>query len=185
PRDSSAVATVLYKKGTTNLVVNPDGSFTMRTDVETRIKIYKKEGLDYANFSISYYTDGQRESVNFNDAVTYNLVNDKIEKTKIKKEGQFDEKINNYWSSKKIVLPNVKEGSVIEFNYTIRSPYLSTIPDWYFQQGIPVNKVEYVTFIPEYFVYRINLNSTDITTKEEIVENPKGYKDFKVSYSGN
>src|SRR5690606_5877921 len=73
PRDSSAVAAVLYKKGTTNLVVNPDGSFTMRTDVETRIKIYKKEGLDYANFSISYYTDGQRESVNFNDAVTYNL----------------------------------------------------------------------------------------------------------------
>lgn len=184
PADSSAAAAILYKKGVTNIVLNPDGSFAIRTDVETRIKIYKKEGLDYANFSISYYTRGEKESVTFNNAVTYNLVNDKIEKTKIKREGEFTEEINENWTSKKIVLPNVKEGSVIEFKYTLRSPYLSTIPDWYFQQGIPVNYVSYETYIPEFFTYRINLNSTDITTKEEKVHNPKNYSDLKTSYLG-
>ena len=185
PSDSSAVAAVLYKKGATNLVLNPDGSFMVRTEVETRIKIYKKEGLNYANFSVAYYVSGEKESVIFNEAVTYNLVNDKIEKIKIKKEGEFTEEINEYWNSKKIVLPNVKEGSVIEFKYTFRSPYISTIPDWYFQDGIPVNKIDYVTYIPEYFTYRINLNSADIVVKEENVQNPKGYKDLKISYFAN
>ena len=182
--DSSATAVILYKKGITHLEHNQDGSFAFKTEVETRIKIYKKEGLDYANFSISYYTSGERESVTFNDAVTYNLVNNKIEKTKIKREGEFTEQINENWTSKKIVLPNVKEGSVIEFKYTLRSPYISTIPDWYFQREIPVNHVRYETYIPEYFIYRVNLNSPDIVVNEEIIQNSKGYKDKKVSYSG-
>src|SRR5690606_22844691 len=164
--------------------LNRDGSFVIKTEVETRIKIYKKEGLDYANFSLSYYTGGEKESVTFNDAVTYNLVNDKIEKTKIKKEGEFTEEINENWTSKKIVLPNVKEGSVIEFKYTFRSPYISTIPDWYFQQEIPVNNVHYETYIPEYFRYIINLNSTDIVVREETTQKSSGYKDQKFSYTG-
>ncbi len=185
PQDSTATAAVLYKKGVTNFGLNPDGSFVIRTEVETRIKIYKKEGLDYANFLISYYTSGEKESVVFNDAVTYNEVNGKIEKTKIRREGEFTEQVNEYWTTKKIVLPNVKEGSVIEFKYTFKSPYLSTIPDWYFQQEIPVNNVDYEVFIPEYFAYRINLNSTDITTKEQNIPNSNNYNDLKVSYSGN
>src|SRR5690554_3484174 len=184
PSDSSAVAAVLYKKGATNLVLNPDGSFMVRTEVETRIKIYKKEGLNYANFSVAYYVSGEKESVIFNEAVTYNLVNDKIEKIKIKKEGEFTEEINENWTSKKIVLPNVKEGSVIEFKYTFRSPYLSTIPDWYFQQGIPVNHVSYETYIPEFFSYRININSVDIVTLKETNTNPNNYREIKTSYSG-
>lgn len=180
PLDSSAVAAVLYKKGTTNLMANSSGNFMIETQVETRIKIYKKEGLDYANFSVSYYVDGERESVVFNEATTYNLVNDKIEKTRIKKEGEFNEVINEYWNSKKIVLPNVTEGSVIEFKYTFRSPYITTIPDWYFQDGIPVNQVNYVTYIPESFTYRIILNSSDIIVNEE-----RRYGDKKNSYSGH
>lgn len=185
PSDSTAVAAVLYKRGVTNLVLNSDGSSVIKTEVETRIKIYKKEGLDYANFSISYYTQGEKETVSFNDAVTYNLVDGKIEKTKIKKEGEFKEEVNDYWTSKKIVLPNVKEGSVIEFKYTFKSPYISTIPDWYFQSDIPVNKVDYDVYIPEYFMYRINLNSTDITTKDEMVSTADKYKNLKTTYSGS
>lgn len=184
PLDSTAVAAVLYKKGTTTFLLNTDGTFDIRTEVETRIKIYKKEGLDYANFSINYYTQGEPESVVFNEAATYNLVNNKIEKTKIKKEGEFKEAINEYWTSKKITLPNVKEGSVIEFKYTFKSPYLSTIPDWYFQQEIPVNRVDYDVYIPEFFTYRINLNSPDISTYTEQVPNVNNYKDLRTTYSG-
>lgn len=184
PSDSSAAAAILYKKGITSFVLNRDGSFVIKTEVETRIKIYKKEGLDYANFSLSYYTGGEKESVTFNDAVTYNLVNDKIEKTKIKKEGEFTEEINENWTSKKIVLPNVKEGSVIEFKYTFRSPYLTKINDWYFQYEIPVNQVNYETYIPEFFSYRININSADIVTLKETTTNPNNYREIKTSYSG-
>ena len=65
--------------------------------------------------------------------MTYNLVGGKIEKTKLKSEGEFDEKINKYWGKKKIVMPNVKEGSVIEYKYTIKVSRFSELTEWFFQ----------------------------------------------------
>jgi hypothetical protein len=35
------------------------------------------------------------------DAVTFNLIDGKIEKTKLKSEGEFDENINKYWGRKR------------------------------------------------------------------------------------
>src|SRR5690606_15607744 len=47
-------------------------------------------------------------------------------------------------------------------------PYLNTIPDWYFQYEIPVNNIEYSVYIPQYYIYRTSLNSTDIEMKQEV-----------------
>lgn len=54
-------------------------------------------------------------------------------------------------------MPNIKQGSVIEFEYTVRSPRTSSPRDWYFQSSIPVNYSEYKNYVPEYFVYNSNL----------------------------
>ena len=43
PKDSSAVAAVLYKKGEARMMFDQSNGFVLVTDVETRIKIYKKE----------------------------------------------------------------------------------------------------------------------------------------------
>jgi len=157
PKDPSAAAAILFKKGIVTFVYDQNDGFMMITEVKTRIKIYKKEGYEWANQQVSYYTDYQAiEKLNFSDAVTYNLVDGKIEKTKIKSEGEFVEKINRYWSRKKITLPNVKEGSVLEYSYSIRSPRYGSFRDWYFQASIPVNYCEYNTYVPEYFTYNSN-----------------------------
>jgi hypothetical protein len=154
PKDPGAEAAILFKKGETNFTYSDEKGFEMITKVKTRIKIYKKEGYKWADQSQKYYIDGSsKENMRFSDAVTYNLVNGKIEKTKLKSDGDFDEKINKYWGRKKITLPNVKEGSIIEFEYTLQSPNVSTIDEWYFQEEIPVNYAEYTTKIPEYFNY--------------------------------
>ncbi|SFD41193.1 DUF3857 domain-containing protein [Flavobacterium phragmitis] len=156
PKDSAAVAAILYKKGTSRFIYDKDQGFVIVTDVENRIKIYKKEGYDWANQDVFYYiSGGVEESVVFSDAVTYNLVDGKIEKTKLKTEGTFKENRSKYSGHKKITLPNVKEGSVIEYRYTIKSRHLSFMRDWDFQEEIPVNYSEYVTYIPEYFVYNV------------------------------
>jgi Domain of Unknown Function with PDB structure (DUF3857)/Transglutaminase-like superfamily len=157
PKDPSAAAAILFKKGNVTFVYDQNDGFVMITEVKSRIKIYKKEGYEWANQQVSYYTDSQSiEKLSFSDAVTYNLVDGKIEKTKIKSEGEFVEKINRYWSRKKITLPNVKEGSVLEFSYKIYSPRWGSFRDWYFQSSIPVNYCEYHTYVPEYFTYSSN-----------------------------
>jgi len=157
PKDSTAVAAILFNKGEVQFEYSQDKGFIMVTKVKMRIKIYKKQGYEWANKAVQYYLEGDiKESVYFSDAVTYNLVEGKIEKTKLKSEGEFDEKINKYWGRKKIVLPNVKEGSVIEYSYIVRSPSITELKQWSFQTSIPTNHSEFITFIPEYFVYQPN-----------------------------
>jgi hypothetical protein len=156
PSDTSAVAAVLFNVGKTYFSYSANEGFVLKTEVIAKIKIYKKEGYDYANQSISYYSyGGDIEKVDVSKAVTYNLVNEKIEKTKLNSEGEFDEKVNKFYSRKKITMPKVKEGSVIEYKFEITSPFFSTFPEWQFQKQIPVNYTEFTTYIPEYFTYNI------------------------------
>ena len=158
PKDSSAVAAVLFEKGKTSFEYTQSDGFSMVTEVKTRLKIYKKEGYDWANKSVRYYSgSGIKERIFFSDAVTYNLVSGKIEKTKLKNDGEFDDVINKYYKEKKITMPNIKEGSIIEFSYIIRTTNLSNPRDWYFQRSIPVNYSEYQMSVPEYFTYNSNL----------------------------
>lgn len=155
PKDTSAVAAVLYKKGTSRMEYDQNDGFFMMTEVETRMKIYKKEGYEWANQQVWYYnTTNLKERVFFSDAVTYNLVNGKIEKTKLKSDGSFDEVLSKYRGQKKITMPNVKEGSVIEFRYTIRCPNEGIVRDWDFQTSIPVNHSEFKVAYPEYYVFK-------------------------------
>ena len=154
PSDTSAVAAVIFEKGKTYFEYKQDDGFKVITEVEVKIKIYKKEGFDWGNKEIQFYVGGQRdESVMISKAVTYNLVNGQIEKTKLKSDGEFIEKRNKFWSSKKIIMPNIKEGSIIEYKYILKSPFISSLPDWSFQNEIPVNYSQYKVIIPEYFKY--------------------------------
>ncbi|WP_141384671.1 DUF3857 domain-containing protein, partial [Flavobacterium flevense] len=149
---------ILFEKAQNKFVYTQEKGFEIELVVRTRIKIYKKEGYDWANKEVRYYLESNlKEKVLFSEAVTYNLVDGKIEKTKLKSDGEFDEVINKYWGQKKITMPNVKEGSIIEYEYTLHSPNIGSPKDWYFQSDIPVNHSEYINCVPEYFVFNTNV----------------------------
>ena len=152
--DSSAVAAVLFKTGDVTFEYSQQSGFFIKTNVKTKIKVYKKEGYDWGNFEMLLYNESSaKQTLEIKSAFTYNLVGDKIEKSKLKSEGEFDEKVNKYWSKKKITMPNVKEGSIIEIEYTIKDEGTGLIDEWVFQEQIPVDYSEYNTHIPEYYVY--------------------------------
>ncbi len=126
-------------------------TYSSVTRVKTRIKIYKKEGFDFANQSVQYY---KGQLVSFTNAITYNLVDGKIEKTKLQSDGQFSETINKYLFRKKITMPNVKVGSVIEFEYEIKSETYGIPDEWQFQSNIPVDFNKYETTISDYLIFK-------------------------------
>ena len=155
PADSSAAAAVLFNIGEVRFEFLEGKGFVMKTRVRTKIKIYKKEAYELANKSVRYYIGNNvKERLNFKDAATYNLVDGKVEKSKLKSDGEFDEKMNKFWARKKIALPNVKEGSIIEYEYTLESEGLGVMEDWTFQMGIPVLYSQFKTIVPEYYVYK-------------------------------
>jgi len=187
PKDSSATAAVLFKVGKTYFDIDSEGYFVLISEVRQRVKIYKKEGYEHATIQIPYYTGGKTVRLYFDDAVTYNLVGGKIEKTKLKSDGEFTEVVNEDYTYKKIALPNVKEGSVIEYRYTLKTPYFTAFPDFYFQRDIPVDHVQFTVQIPQYFIYRRFMKGYfPITmTPETVVRNTvRNYNESKVVFSG-
>jgi len=178
PIDSSASAAVLFKKGHAKFDITSDGNWTVFYETAYKIKIYNKEGFFLADQSFPHYVGGtSTESVTIYDAATYNLVDGKIEKTKLKSDGEFKENINENWRVKKITFPQVKEGSILEFTVKKTSPFISSLDDFRFQTVIPTNHAEFVIEIPKYFNYR-----TVISGYEKI--DVKNYIDRHI-YSGN
>ena len=156
PQDSTADAAYLYKYRRSYFNYSNTQGFQLITDIHQRIKIYTKEGFDYATKSITYYNPdtGERESVNSIKGYTFYLKNGKVEKEKLSKDGVFQEKINQYNSRKKITMSKITEGCVLELKYTILSPYPTSIEDVQFQKSIPIKKLLSQIEFPEYYTFK-------------------------------
>lgn len=158
PEDAEANAAILYLNQKTHYDYNQQKGFVQVTEVHKRIKIYNKDGFDWATEEVQLRDNGSsREALANLKAVTYTLENGKMEETKLKKDGVFDEKNNKYWKTSKFTMPNIKEGCVVEFSYTITSPYIS-IRDINLQESIPIKELDMYVRIPEYFNFNKFVN---------------------------
>lgn len=155
PKYKEAPAAVLFRQTFTKFDYSDEQGFIVKTEYFERIKIYSKEGYDYANKSISLYKSGSAdERVSGLKAVTYNLKDGEIVETKLRNSGIFDEKASKNRDIKKFTMPDIQDGTVIEYKYTLVSPFISSIDEFRFQEEIPVDKVEMKFYAPEYFSYR-------------------------------
>ncbi len=155
-KDSSASAIVLFDVGRAYFKYSENYGFRLMFDRHTRIKILKKTGYDYADFEIPLYnTASGEEKILGLKAVTYNSNKGKLEKSKLKGGDVFKDKYNSNWILTKFSMPNVNVGSIIEVKYTIMSDFNYKLPDWKFQDYIPVLWSEYLVEIPEYYHYNI------------------------------
>lgn len=154
PLDSFADAMVLADIGETYFSYEENLGFRMMFERLIRMKIFTKQGYPYANIEIPYYRSSKDEEMIISlKAKTYNLENGKIAETKVTDESIFTEEVDAYWRNKRITFPNLKEGSIVELKYTIKSPFRDIFRNWYFQGTLPVKLSEYEVRIPEYFFY--------------------------------
>jgi Domain of Unknown Function with PDB structure (DUF3857)/Transglutaminase-like superfamily len=153
--DSNATAMILADIGSTEIEGNQKAWFSLRFKRYTRIHILNKNGYDAANVSITLYTSGSaEENIDRLRAVTYNLENGKVVETKLDvKANVFKDKLDKNRIVKKFTLPNIKEGSIIEYEYTIVSDFLYNLQPWAFQGAYPCLWSEYNLTLPEFFGY--------------------------------
>ncbi|WP_353779589.1 DUF3857 domain-containing protein [Winogradskyella sp. 3972H.M.0a.05] len=156
----NADAEILYKSERIYYRFDKQEGFTQVREVQMRVKIYNKEGLDRANYSVRLYNESttKRTKLFGIKGYTYNLNNGKVEKTKLKNEGIFDEEVNEYWKKASFALPNVKEGSVVELKYEMESPFIGVIDDIYLQDLVPIKKLDIRVRIPEFFNFKKTIN---------------------------
>lgn len=150
-KDKEAEAFVIFDYGASSFV-EVSYSFHVIFHRTTRIKILSKSGLDYAEVIVPYHVNGGlKEKVYDIEGTVYNIEGGSIKQTKLKDLDYFDERLSERYILRKFVLPNVKEGSIIEYSYKIESPFNYNLQDWEFQWDIPVQHSEYqVSEIPFY-----------------------------------
>lgn len=179
PIDSSATAAILFNNAKTYFNYDLKSGFSILTENSFRIKIYKKDGLKWANYQLPFrigYEKYNNDKVEFTDCITYNIENGKVVKAKLNREGVFNTTISKYWKQASISMPNVKVGSVIEFKYVLRSENIVEFPDFIFQYNIPVKSSEYNVDIPGFFVYKaVAKRASEIISESKITKGTLTY----------
>lgn len=154
PIDSNASAVIIGDIGSTDFVGNEKGSFALEFKRYCRVHILNKNGYDISKVEIPIYTvDEAEEELSSLKAVTYNLENGKVVETKLDPKNVFKEKISKKKVIKKFTFPAVREGSIIEFEYKLKSDFLFNLRPWEFQASYPTLWSEYVVGMPEFLNY--------------------------------
>ena len=99
-------------------------------------------------------TDGD-ETVESVKATAFNMEGSKVVKTSLKKSDVVTTKIDEHNYQTEFTIPNVKEGTVIEYEYTIHSQVFWELHDWYAQCEIPVVYAKLDMNIPSYLIFNI------------------------------
>ncbi len=155
PIDSSATAIVLADIGSTEFEGNNKGGFSLIFKSYRKAHILNKNGYDIADVEIPLYTNGSLEEELENlKAVTYNLENGKVVETKLDiKKAVFKDNINKNLVIKKFTFPNIKAGSIIEFEYKVKSDFIFNLQPWNFQGQYPRLWSEYKVGMPSFYTY--------------------------------
>lgn len=119
-------------------------------DCHRRIKILKRQGFDQGDISIAYVSGDKNESLSDLKA---QIIQPDGSKRALERKDFFEEKVNDYVTRIKFSFPEIKVGSIIEYRYTKSNKNYFQLPDWYFQEDIPVVLSQYDAHIPEYFNY--------------------------------
>lgn len=153
-KDTAASAVVLgdYGRSYYSYIRN---DFQVNLERHVRIKILKKAGYELGNIRVPLWKSGMTKEETLDiKGFTYNLENGKIVKAKLEKDAIFQEKVNENLNMKTFTMPAIKEGSVIEYSYTVQSEFYYILPEWEFQRHIPVVWSEYRATVPEFFIFK-------------------------------
>ena len=154
--DTSAGAVIISDIGSAEFDSGKEGDFTLVYNYYRRVKILSKNGFEAASFAIPVYDyNKQAEKLIKIKANTYNIDNGKIVVAELEPASVFTEKLSEKLNVIKFTLPAVKEGSIIEVMYTLRSDFFFQIRSWNFQGRYPILWSDFTLRIPDFFNYTI------------------------------
>lgn len=168
-KDTTANAVVLYEKGDNYFEVIND-RIQLVKKYHVKIKILNDKGFDEANISIPYYKNKNvSEKIKYIKGITHNGDG----KTFLSTNKIFNTNINERWSEKRFTFPKIQKGSIVEYQYTLISPFLFKLDGWEFQSNIPKLYSEFNAKIPSNYVYNralvgnLQLSSNTADIKKE------------------
>lgn len=182
--DENAPAEILYKSLHFSIDTNT-GNLVKQAFY--RVKIYDKDKAEeWLNLEIPLLQRGSdQETISKIKAFTYNLENGISVATKVDKSSKYKSKESKYFSITKFAFPNVKNGSVIEYQYEVNSPFLFVIPEIMIETDTPSLYTEYVLDSPSNISYSVNYTGSLNPKYREVEERTMygtNYRTYRFGY---
>ena len=112
-------------------------------------------GFDGGSMTTEAMGDYSDESVEDLKATAFNLNGSKVVKSALKKGDVVKKQIDEQNYQLEFTVPDVKEGTVIEYEYTIHSELFWLLHDWFAQCEIPVVYAKLDMNIPSYLLFNV------------------------------
>lgn len=181
PEDTTAAAVILGDYATLKFDFGQGTRYIF--EHHRRIKILDKSAFNYGDVQLYLYGDDQisglkAQTISRGSGQTFRL----------KGRDFYEEEVADEVKALKFTFPNLEEGAVIEYTYTITSDRIVQLRSWYYQHDIPVRWSELHIDIPVWFEYLFLTNgrSPDINEQERLTQNFRvvQYKTKQAGMSG-
>lgn len=168
--DPEATAIILYEQGYYHFELIEDRYIRIVKDVYQKIKVLDAKKFDGGEIEIHLLTNSASQEKLINLTALTN--NDGI-KTYVKQAEIYTLKGTNGYHTKRFAFPNIKDGSILEYKYSVESPFFFDLKGWIFQNNYPTVYSEFTTKIPGNFnynkslrgEYKLEVNDADIKKK--------------------
>ncbi|MDR3680240.1 MAG: transglutaminase-like domain-containing protein [Flavipsychrobacter sp.] len=145
--DTSANAIILYEKVCITPIFNGYG-LCEHKNIKKIIKILTEAGKYYGNINdAAYFSEYSFAKFSKPEGKTYNWENDSLKVSNLDELNSTQEIENDYSIALKFSMPEVKAGSIIEYEYSLDEPMRYIFGYWPYQQTLPklYSEVEVVT----------------------------------------
>jgi hypothetical protein len=160
-KDTSAHAVVLREFGKSRIAIDNSDDIKLYFDYHVKIKILDEKGFDNGTVQIPVYNNRDNDSYESVDGIKgvtfYKDDAGNMQQVELEQKKIYPEKVSKHWGNYKFAMPGLKKGCIIEYRYTIASPYFENLHRWEFQSDIPKMYSEYEVHIPAFWVYNASL----------------------------
>ncbi len=171
PADPTANSLVLSEHGNVSFHESNNTNFYFVNKVYRKIKILNEQGFSKATVKVYLYKNhsGDSEKIENIKAFTHNL-NEKP--VPVSADQVFTKNLSEKYDEVSFTFPNVKPGSVLEYEYEVESEFFFNLVGWSFQSDIPKLFSEFQATIPGFWNYNRHLNgSLLLTTNQAAIKN--------------
>lgn len=172
-KDTSAHAVVLNEFGDARITMTNQDDIRLIYKYHVRIKIFDSEGFKYGSVEVPLYIGKEVfEEIDDIEGITYTIdQNGAVKSDELTKSQIFTVDVNKTHKAVRFAMPGIRNGSIIEFKYTVTSPYFEDLHDWQFQSDIPKVKSEYYVHIPGFWQFNaLKRGYLDLTKNESSIE---------------
>lgn len=164
PLDSTASAVVLQDNG--NINVDPYGKVVFNR--YRRIKVFNENAFEKSNLFVPYR---ERKGADELRDLDVQITTPDGRTRKVKSDNVFTERLSRNVLAKKIFVPNLQKGSIIEYRYKMRSDDFISLHEWYFQEEIPIRWSELNLYSSDNFQFVVIANTNRLFALKDSVEN--------------